>query len=91
MKLMSDTGIVFVRELRPVLSNPFSVIFGLVQPLVFLGLFSPLLGGMPSFGPESSLQWFVPGVLVMIALFGTSTTGSNLSLRCSRGRTSGCW
>lgn len=40
-----DTGIVLVRELRPVLHDPFSVLFGLVQPIVFLALFGPLLVG----------------------------------------------
>ena len=33
------------RELRPVVREPFSVVFGLIQPLVFLGLFGPLLAG----------------------------------------------
>ena len=65
MKLVTDSGIVFVRELRPLVRDPFSVVFGLVQPLVFLGLFGPLLGGMPGLSTESSLQWFVPGVLVI--------------------------
>jgi ABC-type multidrug transport system permease subunit len=40
-----DTGIVMVHELQPVLRDPFSVVFGLVQPLVFLALFGPLLVG----------------------------------------------
>ncbi|WP_254668950.1 ABC transporter permease [Brevibacterium sp. CS2] len=69
------------RELRPVLRDPFSLVFSLVQPLVFLGLFGPLLAG--SLGGEQVLggnvwQWFVPAILVMTTLFGTATTGSNL-------------
>lgn len=72
MKLATDTGIVFVRELRPLLRDPFTVVFGLIQPLIFLGLFAPLLADL------APLEWFVPGVLVMLSLFGTSTTGSNL-------------
>lgn len=76
--LATDTATVFVRELRPVVRDPFSVVFGLVQPLVFLALFGPLLGGTQ--GPDGTdwLQWFVPGVLVMIALFGSGFTGANL-------------
>jgi ABC-2 type transport system permease protein len=70
--LVSDTVTVFTRELRPVLRNPFSVIFTMVQPLFFLALFAPLLPG------DSSLQWFVPGIVVMSCLFGTSSTGANL-------------
>jgi ABC-2 type transport system permease protein len=70
--LVTDTITVFNRELRPVLRNPFSVIFTMVQPLFFLALFAPLLPG------DSSLQWFVPGIVVMSCLFGTSSTGANL-------------
>jgi ABC-2 type transport system permease protein len=77
-KLATDTGIVFTRELRPLARDPFTVVFGLIQPLVFLGLFAPLLTGMTGLGTAASLQWFVPGVLVMLSLFGTSTTGANL-------------
>lgn len=70
-----------VRELRPVLRDPFSVVFGIVQPLVFLALFGPLLVG--SLGGTDVLggnvwQWFVPAILVMTTLFSTATTGSNL-------------
>jgi ABC-2 type transport system permease protein len=70
--LVTDTGTVFSRELRPVLRNPFTVVFSMVQPLVFLALFAPLLPKV------DALQWFVPGIVVMSCLFGTSMTGSNL-------------
>lgn len=72
---VTDTAAVFSRELRPVLRDPFSVIFSMLQPLVFLALFAPLL---PATGGEPALQWFVPGIVVMSCLFGTSATGSNL-------------
>ncbi len=78
MSTLTHTGIVFSRELRPVVRDPFSVIFGLIQPLFFLGLFAPLLSSVSGLGTEGSLQWFVPGVIVMLCLFGTSTTGANL-------------
>ncbi|MGO1318053.1 MAG: ABC transporter permease, partial [Cellulomonadaceae bacterium] len=78
-----DIWLVLVRELRPVLRDPFSVMFGLVQPVVFLALFGPLLVGSLGDQAEGALggnvwQWFVPSILVMTALFGTSTTGANL-------------
>src|SRR5215210_4911942 len=43
--VLTDTLAVFQREMSLVLRDPFSVIFSLVQPLVFLGLFGPLLAG----------------------------------------------
>ncbi len=86
-KFVMDTASVFAREILLVLRDPFTLIFSLIQPLVFLGLFGPLLtgavggglmGGGASQSTAQTLQWFVPGVIVMISLFGTSMTGSNL-------------
>src|SRR5690606_10713788 len=75
---LRDTWNVLTRELKPVLRDPISMIFSLLQPLVFLGLFSPLLIGASGQSAAETLQWFVPGVIVMIVLFGTGATGSNL-------------
>jgi ABC-2 type transport system permease protein len=77
--LVRDIRIVMTRELKPVLHDPFSLLFGMIQPLVFLALFGPLLAG--SMGADFGAgvwQWFVPSILVMTTLFGTSTTGANL-------------
>lgn len=83
----SDVLLVLVRELRPVVREPFSVVFGLVQPLVFLALFGPLLAGSVGAGLPSAdvWLWFVPSVLVMTTLFGTSTTGANLQQEMATG------
>lgn len=78
MNPLRDTWTVFTREVRPLMRDPFSLIFSLVQPVVFLGLFGPLLIGGSGQPATEVLAWFVPGILVMIALFGTSATGSNL-------------
>jgi ABC-2 type transport system permease protein len=80
-----DTWNVLTRELKPVVRDPFTLIFSLVQPLVFLGLFAPLLIGQSDAPVGETLQWFVPGVLVMIVLFGTGTTGSNLQYEMMTG------
>jgi ABC-2 type transport system permease protein len=78
MQFVRDISAVFVRELRPTLRDPISPIFSMGQPLIFLAFFGPLLSGMAAVGGGSPWQWFVPGNLVMMALFGTSMTGSNL-------------
>ncbi len=80
-----DTWNVLIRELKPVVRDPFTLIFSLVQPLVFLGLFGPLLIGTSGQPVGETLQWFVPGVLVMIVLFGTGATGSNLQYEMMTG------
>ena len=76
---------VLERELRPVTRDPFSVVFSMVQPLIFLGLFTPLLAGVTGASTGASLQSFVPGILVMSCLVGTSMTGSNLQMEMKSG------
>ncbi|MDQ0649383.1 ABC-type multidrug transport system permease subunit [Microbacterium natoriense] len=83
--LTRDTKNVLIRELKPVLRDPFTLIFSLLQPLVFLGLFAPLLVGSSGRPADETLAWFVPGVLVMIVLFGTGATGSNLQYEMMTG------
>ena len=74
--VVADTWNVMVRELKPVFREPASVLFAMVQPLVFLALFAPLL---PEVEDGSALQWFVPGIVAMTALMGASFTGANLT------------
>ncbi|MGY4767724.1 ABC transporter permease [Kribbella sp. CWNU-51] len=77
--LLRDIRVVMTRELKPVLRDPFTLLFGMIQPLVFLALFGPLLSGSMGGSLGSGVwQWFVPAILVMTTLFGTSTTGANL-------------
>jgi ABC-2 type transport system permease protein len=66
---MHDTWLVFRRTLRPTLRSPVVIVFGLMQPLLFLVLFGPLLGG------SGSWQWFVPGMIIQLGLFGTAYAG----------------
>jgi ABC-2 type transport system permease protein len=77
--MLTDTVTVFSRELRPTLRNPFTIVIAMVQPLVFLALFAPLLPG------SDSLRWFVPGIVVMSCLFASSMTGSNLLFEIQTG------
>jgi ABC-2 type transport system permease protein len=78
MKTVTDAGTVFAREMGPTLRNPIGIAFMMVQPAVFLLLFGPLLGGVPGTGTGSPWAWFVPGILVMLAVF--STTGAGYAL-----------
>ena len=69
--MLRDTWLVFSRVMLPVLRNPVAIVFGIAQPLLYLGLFGPLLG-------DTGWQWFVPGLLVQMALFGTAYAGFSL-------------
>lgn len=85
MNVVTDIGTVFVRELRPTLHNPFGMVFSLVQPLIFLAFFGPLLASTTTLPGGSLWQWFVPGILVMSSLFSCSMTGSNLLFEMQTG------
>lgn len=76
--LVRDIATVFVRESLPGWREPFVLVFGMLQPLVFLVLFGPLLAGIPGVPGTSPWQWFVPAILLMLALFGTTGTGYSL-------------
>jgi ABC-2 type transport system permease protein len=78
--LFYDTKLIFLRSVQISLRNPVWVMFGLFQPLCYLLLFGPLLEGfvaVPGFG-GNALTVFTPGLLVMIALFGTAFVGFSL-------------
>jgi ABC-2 type transport system permease protein len=90
--LAADVAAVWTRETLTIVRDPFSLVFSLLQPLVFLGLFAPLLSGVAGdglgggqLGGGGTLQWFLPGVVVMITMFGTSMTGSNLQFEIMTG------
>ncbi|GAA1915040.1 hypothetical protein GCM10009737_15540 [Nocardioides lentus] len=72
---LGDVRNVAVRELAPLRRQPASVLMAMMQPLVFLALFAPLLPEVPG---GSALQWFVPGIVTMTALMGASFAGAGL-------------
>jgi ABC-2 type transport system permease protein len=81
MGALRDTGIVFVRAMRLSLRNPVWVVMGLIQPILYLALFGPLLRKMtqvPGFPPGSWWQVFVPGLLIQLGIFGALFVGFGL-------------
>ncbi|MFD2648141.1 ABC transporter permease [Devosia albogilva] len=76
MNFVSDIAISFRREIKPTLRTWYYLIaFGLIQPLLYLAFFVPLLGEVPSPGGVAPIQWFVPGMMVMLVLFTTVSCG----------------
>lgn len=77
MTFFRDVATSFTREMKPTLADPSWMAFGLVQPLLYLAFFVPLLdvGGSTA----GALQWFVPGMIVMLTLFGTAMVGWSLT------------
>src|SRR6185437_313673 len=53
-------------------------IIGLTQPILYLALFGPLLRGLPGAslgGGGNAYRFFVPGLLIQLALFGSTFVG----------------
>ena len=78
MSFLYDVKTSFIREMKPLISGWVWLAFGLVQPLLYIGLFVPLLGNVGIEG-ASPLQWFIPGMMVMLTLFGTAMVGWSLT------------
>jgi ABC-2 type transport system permease protein len=76
MKLLRDTWLIFVRSLMLTLRNPVWVFIGLLQPILYLALFAPLLQPIvsaPGFPAGGAFNVFVPGLLVQLAMFSAFT------------------
>ena len=81
MRTIRDTWLMFDRELWLTLRNPVWVIMGIIQPILYLLLFGPLLkniASMPGFPAGGAFNVFVPGILVMTAMFGSAFVGFGL-------------
>ena len=79
MKLLRDTSLIFQRQLQLLLRNPVWVFVGVFQPVMYLLLFAPLL--KPALQVSSNAEAyeiFVPGLLVLLAIFGGLFQGFGL-------------
>ena len=75
MKLLRDTWLLFQRQFALVLRNPVWVIVGIIQQLYYLFLFGPLFKNALRLPSAEAYRFFVPGVLVQLAIFGTFFVG----------------
>lgn len=79
MKLARDTWLIFQRQLLLLLRNPVWVLVGIFQPVMYLLLFAPLL--KPALNAPTQAEAykiFVPGLLVLLAIFGGLFQGFGL-------------
>lgn len=81
MKIARDTWLLFVRSLMLTLRNPVWLFIGLMQPIIYLALFAPLLERIvatPGFPPGGAFNVFVPGLVIQLSLFGGAFVGFGL-------------
>ena len=72
MNLLADTWVIFTRALRLSVRQPMWVLIGLLQPILYLVLFGPLLQMVAKTSGFEGDAWqvFVPGLLVQLGIFG---------------------
>jgi ABC-2 type transport system permease protein len=84
-ELAADTRLVFGRYLRQTARSRIGLVFALVQPLLFLILFGPLLREVPLGGAGDAWQTLVPGLLVQLGLFGAAFAGFGILIEKQHG------
>jgi ABC-2 type transport system permease protein len=89
MTALTQTTYMTGRHVRTLLRQPWFVAVSLVQPIIWLVLFSALFKGVtaiPGFGDNASyLDYLVPAVLVMTALFSCGWSGMGIIEDLDRG------
>jgi ABC-2 type transport system permease protein len=83
------TAYLTLRQLRAVWRIPAFLVMNIVQPLIWLLLFGQLFKSVveiPGFaGGESYLEYLTPGIVMMMALFGSAWAGSSYIQDMDRG------
>ncbi|WP_395658160.1 ABC transporter permease [Nocardioides sp.] len=81
MAFARESSIVFRRQIRMNLRNPAWVLIGIMQPVLYLLLFGPLLeplvGSFDS-STDNAYTFLVPGLLVQLGMFGAFFAGFGL-------------
>lgn len=79
LETLADSRVMAVRQLRKVLRRPMYVVYLFVQPVIFVLLFRYVFGGAINTGPVSYVNYLMPGIIAMTAIFGALTTGLGLT------------
>ena len=75
----ADSRVMAARQLRKILRRPMYVVYLFVQPVIFVLLFRYVFGGAINTGRISYVNYLMPGIIVMTAIFGSLTTGLGLT------------
>jgi ABC-2 type transport system permease protein len=78
VKTLTDTGFMIVRQARNLMREPIWIALLLIQPMVWLILYSQLFTKLPQlggFGTTSYLTFLAPGIVIMNAFFGATWSG----------------
>jgi ABC-2 type transport system permease protein len=76
--MLRTTLITFRYQMRLMLREPIWIIIVMIQPLLYLALFAPLLkplANQQGFPPGDAYTVFVPGLLIQLGIFGSMFVG----------------
>jgi len=88
MNLLKHSWYMMMRHQRQLLRQPWWIAFSLAQPVVWLVLFGELFQkvvGLPGFHATSYVDFLVPGVVTMSALFSAGWSGMGIIMDMDRG------
>lgn len=78
MKFLQDTKLMFINQVKHTFKKPVLIFVELFQPLMYLLLYMPLLSGLSGSLGGSTAEVFIPGLLVMQAIFSCGFAGFSL-------------
>jgi ABC transporter DrrB family efflux protein len=76
---IADSRVMAARQLRKILRRPMYVVYLFIQPVILVLLFRYVFGGAINTGRVSYVNYLMPGIIVMTAIFGSLTTGLGLT------------
>jgi ABC-2 type transport system permease protein/oleandomycin transport system permease protein len=76
---IADSRVMATRQLRKIIRRPTYVVYLFVQPIIFVLLFRYVFGGAIHTARVSYVNFLMPGIIVMTAVFGALTTGLGLT------------
>src|SRR2546428_3167972 len=89
-QIMRDIWLVFRRSLVKALTSPIFMLVSLSQPVLYVVLFAPLLTSVAQLRgcpPGGAYNVFIPGLLVQLSLFATTSAGWSLIAELKAGVT----
>jgi hypothetical protein len=87
---VSDSVVMARRELIAGVRRPELLILSFIQPVILILIFRYVFGGAIQTPDGSYVNYLVPGILLMTAIFGSITTGIGLSEDLSKGLSTAC-
>jgi ABC-2 type transport system permease protein/oleandomycin transport system permease protein len=77
--MVSDSRVMAARQLRKVTRRPMYTVYLFVQPVILVLLFRYVFGSAINTGRVTYVNYLMPGIIVMTAIFGALTTGLGLT------------